>query len=111
MIEKKKNLENIKINEQGYLMNYEEWDENIAKYLAELDGINLNKNHWDIIYAVRLFYLQYHISPSMRMLVKIIEKTYGKEKGNTCYLYYLFPKGPAKQVTKISGLPQPIRCM
>ena len=44
-------------------------------------------------------------------LVKAMEKQYGPEKGNSRYLYKLFPEGPAKQATKIAGLPKPVKCI
>jgi len=47
----------------------------------------------------------------VRMLVKAMAKKYGEEKGNSRYLFRLFPDGPAKQATKIAGLPKPAKCL
>ena len=35
----------------------------------------------------------------------------GEEKGNSRYLQRLFPDGPAKQATKLAGLPKPAKCL
>ena len=40
-----------------------------------------------------------------------IGKTLGPDKGNSQYLYELFPYGPAKQACKIAGLPKPTGCV
>ena len=45
------------------------------------------------------------------MLVKAMAQKYGEEKGNSRYLFRLFPEGPAKQATKIAGLPKPAKCL
>jgi tRNA 2-thiouridine synthesizing protein E len=47
----------------------------------------------------------------MRVLVKAMANEFGPEKGNSRYLFKLFPKGPAKQATKIAGLPKPAKCL
>ncbi len=57
------------------------------------------------------FYKEFNTSPAVRMLVKAMEKKYGPEKGNSRYLFKLFPKGPAKQATKLAGLPKPAKCL
>ncbi|VFP84202.1 Sulfurtransferase TusE [Candidatus Erwinia haradaeae] len=95
----------------GYLIFFENWSEHVAKELAKEEGIELSLAHWEIIYLVRHFYLEFNISPTIRMLVKAIEQRHGKEHGNSRYLFRLFPKGPAKQATKIAGLPKPVQCL
>ncbi|OAT22833.1 tRNA 2-thiouridine synthesizing protein E [Proteus myxofaciens ATCC 19692] len=79
--------------------------------LAEIEEIELTEQHWEIIRFVRQFYLEFNTSPAIRMLVKALAQKYGDEKGNSRYLYRLFPKGPAKQATKLAGLPKPVKCI
>ncbi|CUR53731.1 Sulfurtransferase TusE [Serratia symbiotica] len=101
----------IKTDSKGYLENISDWNENLAIKLANKEGIILTDIHWELIFFIRNFYKKFNTSPTMRMLVKSIEEKYGKKIGNTRYLYYLFPKGPAKQATKIAGLPKPVKCI
>ncbi|CUX96618.1 TusE/DsrC/DsvC family sulfur relay protein [Candidatus Doolittlea endobia] len=101
----------ISTDAQGYLTHLQDWSEALAGEIARQEGISLSEAHWQVIYFVRAFYLQYNISPAMRMLVKTIAQTYGEEKGNSRYLFRLFPDSPAKQATKIAGLPKPVKCL
>lgn len=45
------------------------------------------------------------------MLVKAVSQKFGEDKGNSRYLQRLFPEGPAKQATKLAGLPKPAKCL
>ena len=67
--------------------------------------------HWEVVTFVRNFYEEFDTSPAIRLLVKAMAKQLGEDKGNSKYLYKLFPKGPAKQATKIAGLPKPAKCI
>lgn len=102
---------NIERDAQGYLKSVTDWSEAIAPLLAEEEGITLSAAHWEVVCFVREFYLEFNTSPAVRMLVKAMAKKYGEEKGNSRYLFRLFPKGPAKQATKIAGLPKPVKCL
>ncbi|MER2474246.1 sulfurtransferase TusE [Photorhabdus laumondii] len=101
----------IETDAQGYLKNSSDWHEAIALLLAEQEEITLTEQHWEVIRFIREFYKEFNTSPAIRMLVKAIAQKYGEEKGNSRYLYRLFPKGPAKQATKIAGLPKPVKCI
>lgn len=101
----------ISTDAQGYLTHPQDWSEALAGEIARREGITLSEAHWQVIHFVRAFYLQYNTSPAMRMLVKAMAQTYGEEKGNSRYLFRLFPEGPAKQATKIAGLPKPVKCL
>ncbi len=101
----------IETDAQGYLKNSCDWQEAIALLLAAQEEIVLTEQHWEVINFVRGFYKEFNTSPAIRMLVKAIAQKYGEEKGNSRYLYRLFPKGPAKQATKIAGLPKPVKCI
>lgn len=101
----------IETDAQGYLKRLDDWSEALAERLADDEGIVLGEAHWEVVRFVRAFYEEYKTSPAIRALVKAMEQKYGPEKGSSRYLYKLFPKGPAKQATKIAGLPKPVKCI
>ncbi|MBD1581389.1 TusE/DsrC/DsvC family sulfur relay protein [Pseudoalteromonas sp. S16_S37] len=105
------NNQSIETDKQGYLLDHTQWSPELAPIIAEQEGIQLTAAHWEVVNFVRDFYEEYNTSPAIRMLVKAMAKALGEDKGNSMYLYKLFPKGPAKQATKIAGLPKPARCI
>lgn len=102
---------NLQTDKEGYLLNVADWNETVAKEIAVREGIELNEAHWEVIHFVREFYAEYGTSPAIRMLVKAMAAKFGTEKGNSRYLQRLFPQGPAKQASKLAGLPKPAKCL
>lgn len=102
--------EHIKTDAEGYLLDVSQWSESLAKLIAEQEDIKLTKDHWQVIHYVRQFYQEFNTSPSIRPLVKYLSTVLPSEKTGSLYLQVLFPEGPAKQATKIAGLPKPARC-
>lgn len=101
----------LALDKHGYLANVQDWDEQVAEEFAILEGISLTAAHWEVVHFVRQFYLEFNTSPAIRILVKAMAQQLGPDKGNSKYLFKLFPQGPAKQATRIAGLPKPAKCL
>lgn len=99
------------VDEEGYLSDWQNWNEGLAGHMAKLDGLELTPAHWDVIRFLRDYFQKYQIAPMIKILVKEIGKSLGPEKGNTKYLYELYPAGPAKQACRYAGLPKPTGCV
>jgi len=98
-------------DEEGYLVNLSDWSEDVANHIAKSENIDMSPNHWEVVNFLREYYSEFQIAPAVRVLTKAIGKKLGPEKGNSKYLYELFPYGPAKQACKIAGLPKPTGCV
>ena len=105
------NGKTLEVDEEGYLANLAEWEPEVANVMAKDDGTELTDEHWEIINFLREYYEEYQIAPAIRVLTKAIGKKLGKDKGNSKYLYELFPYGPAKQACRYGGLPKPTGCV
>ena len=101
----------LEVDDDGYLVDWQEWSEGVATQMAKDEGLELTEEHWEIIKFLRDYFQKYQIAPMIKILTKEIGKTMGKEKGNTKYLYTLYPAGPAKQACKYAGLPKPTGCV
>jgi TusE/DsrC/DsvC family sulfur relay protein len=105
------NGKSYEVDEEGYLANLNQWDPAVAEAMANAEDCKLTDEHWDIINFLREYYEEYQIAPAVRVLTKAVGKKLGKDKGNSKYLYELFPYGPGKQACKYAGLPKPTGCV
>jgi tRNA 2-thiouridine synthesizing protein E len=101
----------IETDEEGFLVNLSDWNPDVALELAKGESVDLTDQHWEVINFLREYYDEYQIAPAVRVLTKAIGKKLGPDKGNSKYLYDLFPYGPGKQACKIAGLPKPTGCI
>jgi tRNA 2-thiouridine synthesizing protein E len=94
----------IHVNEEGFMTEYDEWDEDIAKFLAKQIDIDLTDEHWKIIKFLRDDYkVEGETATSRR--VQTVGGVPIKEQ------FTLFPKKPAKKMAYIAGLPKPKGCV
>lgn len=105
------NGQTIESDEEGYLTDISVWNEELAGLIAKDEDINMTDEHWEVVNFLREYYEEYQVAPAVRVLTKAVKKKLGPDKGNSGYLYELFPYGPAKQACKIAGLPKPTGCV
>ncbi|MFT5351803.1 MAG: TusE/DsrC/DsvC family sulfur relay protein [Gammaproteobacteria bacterium] len=93
----------IKVNREGFLTDFSQWNKEIADSIAKTSHIDLCKRHWELI-----AYLQEQFKKEIPMTVEMIENSnlVGVEE-----FYQLFPQGPLKTASKIAGLPKPTSCI
>ena len=95
----------VELDAEGFMTDPNAWNEEIAAALAEEEGIeDLTDRHWAVINFVRAEYDSSGQPPSLRTITK-------KSGVPTKELYALFPKGPAKKVSRIAGLGKPKGCI
>ena len=105
------NGKSLETDEEGYLSDLNQWEPGVATVMAGLENQPLTDAHWEVINFLREYYEEYQIAPAVRVLTKAIGKKLGADKGNSKYLYELFPYGPGKQACKYAGLPKPTGCV
>ncbi|ESQ14723.1 MAG TPA: TusE/DsrC/DsvC family sulfur relay protein [Chromatiaceae bacterium] len=100
------NGKSIETTASGFLVELNDWDEDVARAIAQAEGIDLTDKHWDIINYLRDEYFNNNQhQPMERVLLKDIGKVWGA-KPSSKDVYKLFPLAPTKQGTKIAGLPE-----
>ncbi len=95
----------IEVDEDGFMMEPDQWNEEVAVALGSTEGVDaLTDDHWKLVHYLRDYYKQFGIAPMIRKLCK--------ETGFPLKtIYELFPSGPAKGACKVAGLAKPTGCV
>jgi tRNA 2-thiouridine synthesizing protein E len=101
----------VETDPEGYLVNLEDWSEELAVELAKEDKLELQENHWKVIHYMRDQFAQNGTAPNLRFLQKGLKEEFGDEWGDKKFLFDLFPFGPAKQAGRYAGTPKPTGCV
>jgi tRNA 2-thiouridine synthesizing protein E len=90
----------------GYLENRDDWSEDLARRMAELERLELTDKHWDVLnYLREEFFSNNEHQPNTRTIIKAMSERWG-ETVDQKRLYDLFPGDPSKQAGRIAGLPE-----
>lgn len=98
------NLAEINVDGEGFLVNRDDWNEEIARQLAQRDGMEIDDKIMHYIREARAMYDNDGVVPPIRIFAKAQGVT-------TKELYDVFKKGPMKLICKWGGLPKPTGCV
>ena len=98
------NGKEVVVDDEGFMTQYDQWDEDIASALAAAIDVDLTDEHWKVINFLREDFQEKGETPTIRRV-----STAGGV--DTKKLFQLFPKKPAKKMSYIAGLPKPHGCV
>ena len=93
----------VNCNEQGYLADFSQWNKDIGTDIAKEEQITMTEKHWEVIY-----YIQEQYKKDVPLTIRKIGKS---GVVSIKEFYQLFPKGPLKVSSRISGIPKPASCI
>jgi len=96
----------IHINKDGYLINFDDWNEDIAKEMAATDQLELSECHWLTLNFLRDFFREYEVPPSPHIVKKEIGEKISSWGCTNKTLEKAFPMGGCKQACRLAGLPE-----
>ncbi|MCG9972168.1 TusE/DsrC/DsvC family sulfur relay protein [Christiangramia crocea] len=94
---------NVIVNEEGYLLDFSQWNREVGEKIAKDEGITMTPRHWEVIE-----WLQEQVKADKALSIRGIKKSGVLDIKE---FYALFPGGPLKISTKIAGVPKPKSCI
>ena len=93
---------------EGYLLDPENWNEEVAQQLAAEESIVLTDDYWVILQYMRDYWAKHQIAPDVRHVMSFLAETSaGDKKTAKRKIFTLFPHGYVKQACKIAGMRKP----
>ena len=68
------------IDEDGYLINLDDWSKELADHIAKTEDIEMTDAHWEVVNFLRKYYEEYQIAPAVRVLRMV-----PSAGGNSCH--------------------------
>jgi TusE/DsrC/DsvC family sulfur relay protein len=99
------NVQLPEIDTEGYLIEPQDWSEELASVFAGQENIQLTDEHWIVIRFMREYYEEHQVAPDARYVIKHLTEQLGAVSRNK--LFELFPYGYVKQACKIAGMKRP----
>ena len=94
----------IDVNDEGFLLDPDDWTEDLGAEFARLIGVEMTEDHWKLVTYLRQDYKAQGETPTLR---RVSTQTGMPVK----QLFTLFPGKPAKKMAYVAGVPKPKGCV
>lgn len=94
----------VEVDGEGFLINRDDWSEEVARELAQAEGMEISDEIMNYINEARRMYEEDGVVPPIRKFAKAMNV-------DSKHLYDVFMKGPMKLICKWGGLPKPTGCV
>jgi len=94
----------IDVDGEGFLTDFDQWDDELAETLAKAIGVDLTDDHWKVIRFLRSDFAERGETPTTRRVQAVGGIPVKRQ-------FELFPKKPGKKMAYIAGLPKPRGCV
>ena len=95
----------VEVDDDGFLVNFTDWNEEVARALAATEDLaELGTEHFQLMAYLRDYYKRNSAAPNIRKLCK-------DTNFSLKHIYELFPSGPARGACRVAGLPRPNGCL
>jgi tRNA 2-thiouridine synthesizing protein E len=94
----------VSVDGEGFLVNRDDWSEEVARQLAQAEGMEITDEIMNYILEARRMYEEDGVVPPIRKFAKAMNV-------DSKHLYDVFMKGPMKLICKWGGLPKPTGCV
>ena len=102
---------NLELDQDGHLVDYTIWNQEVAKELAKSLELELTDWHFVILMPFLQVYQQFGHSPATRPLIKFLMKTVSADINNAI-LQEKFNTGlVARHLSRLAGVPKPANCL
>jgi dissimilatory sulfite reductase related protein len=97
----------ILLDEQGFLIEPDDWNDHVAEELARRAGVTLTEAHWEVIHYMRVYLAENGIAADARFVFRLLDAKTADGKSGRALFFELFPYGYVGQACKIAGMRQP----
>ena len=94
-------------DDEGYLVDPQDWSEAVAAALAEREGLQLTDLHWQVLRFMRAFLDEHQLIADARFVIRFLADDAGLGDAARQRLFELFPYGYVRQACRIAGMRRP----